>query len=80
MRRWDFVAAYLQGELLDGEVSYCSPPPGFATALVSGEVPLSVATGRYRKIAKLARFVILSRRRRAQQSLLPRTLLGASYE
>ena len=28
MRRWDFVSAYLQGELLDGEVVYCSPPPG----------------------------------------------------
>ena len=23
MRRWDFVAAYLQGELLEGEVCYC---------------------------------------------------------
>ena len=33
MRRWDFVAAYLQGELLDGEVIYCLPPqgPGYAT-------------------------------------------------
>jgi len=33
MRRWDFVAAYLQGELLDGEVVYCLPPqgPGYAT-------------------------------------------------
>ena len=30
MRRWDFVAAYLQGELLDGEVVYCLPPPGYA--------------------------------------------------
>ena len=28
MRRWDFVAAYLQGSLLDGEVVYCPPPPG----------------------------------------------------
>ena len=28
MRRWDFVAAYLQGELLEGEVVYCLPPPG----------------------------------------------------
>ena len=40
MRRWDFVAAYLQGELLDGEVCYCSPPTGFATAVVNGEVQL----------------------------------------
>ena len=29
MRRWDFVAAYLQGELLDDEVVYCYPPPGY---------------------------------------------------
>ena len=28
MRRWDFVAAYLQGELLEGEVVYCLPPSG----------------------------------------------------
>ena len=29
MRRWDFVAAFLQGELLDNEVVYCSAPPGY---------------------------------------------------
>ena len=29
MRRWDFASAYLQGSLLDGEVVYCSPPPGY---------------------------------------------------
>ena len=28
MRRWDFVAAYLQGELQEGEVVYCYAPPG----------------------------------------------------
>ena len=28
MRRWDFVSAFLQGDLEDGEVVYCSPPPG----------------------------------------------------
>ena len=28
MRRWDFVSAYLQGELEAGEVVYCYPPPG----------------------------------------------------
>eukprot|EP00965_Chrysotila_dentata_P054667 1814903-Pleurochrysis_carterae.AAC.1 len=31
MRRWDFVAAYLQGELEPGEVVYCHPPPGYET-------------------------------------------------
>ena len=28
MHRWDFVAAYLQGELLPGEFVWCYPPPG----------------------------------------------------
>jgi hypothetical protein len=28
MRRWDFVAAYLQGELLDNKVVYCFMPSG----------------------------------------------------
>ena len=28
MRRWDFVSAFLQGDLEQGEVIYCSPPPG----------------------------------------------------
>ena len=31
MRRWDFVAAYLQGSLEEGEVIYCSLPPGYTT-------------------------------------------------
>eukprot|EP00965_Chrysotila_dentata_P064921 2152050-Pleurochrysis_carterae.AAC.1 len=31
MRRWDFVAAYLQGELQQGEVVYCHAPPGYDT-------------------------------------------------
>eukprot|EP00965_Chrysotila_dentata_P072632 2399681-Pleurochrysis_carterae.AAC.1 len=29
MRRWDFVAAYFQGELEGGKVVYCRPPPGY---------------------------------------------------
>ena len=29
MHRWDFVAAYLQGSLLEGEVVYCHAPPGY---------------------------------------------------
>jgi hypothetical protein len=33
MRRWDFVAAFLQGELLEEEDVYCSMPPGYATGL-----------------------------------------------
>ena len=28
-RRWDFVAAYLQGELEEDEVVYCHAPPGY---------------------------------------------------
>ena len=40
MRRWNFVAAYLQGELLDDEVVFCSMPSGYATGLDSSN-PLS---------------------------------------
>jgi hypothetical protein len=29
LRRWDFVSAYLQGQLEEGEVVYCSAPPGY---------------------------------------------------
>ena len=29
MHRYDFKAAYLQGDLLDGEVVYCQPPAGY---------------------------------------------------
>ena len=36
MRRWDFVSAYLQGELLEGEVVYCLPPPGHASVGADG--------------------------------------------
>ena len=36
MRRWDFVAAYLQGELLEGEVVYCKAPAGHATKGADG--------------------------------------------
>eukprot|EP00965_Chrysotila_dentata_P105991 3500124-Pleurochrysis_carterae.AAC.1 len=31
MRRWDFVPAYLRGDLEQGEVVYCRPPPGYET-------------------------------------------------
>ena len=31
MRRWGFVSAYLQGELLKNEVVYCQMPPGYET-------------------------------------------------
>eukprot|EP00965_Chrysotila_dentata_P035922 1195624-Pleurochrysis_carterae.AAC.1 len=36
MRRWDFVAAYLQGELEQDEVVYCHAPPGYATPGADG--------------------------------------------
>eukprot|EP00965_Chrysotila_dentata_P043423 1443817-Pleurochrysis_carterae.AAC.3 len=36
MRRWDFVAAYLQGELQSGQVVYCHAPPGYATMGADG--------------------------------------------
>ena len=44
MHRWDFVAAYLQGDLLAGEVVYCSPAPGYATALADGVVHMVPAS------------------------------------
>ena len=36
MRRWDFVSAYLQGSLQEGEVVYCSMPPGHETTGADG--------------------------------------------
>eukprot|EP00965_Chrysotila_dentata_P102997 3399874-Pleurochrysis_carterae.AAC.1 len=36
MRRWDFVAAYLQGDLERDEVVYCHAPPGYATIGADG--------------------------------------------
>ena len=38
MRRWDFVAAYLQGELVGGEVVYCLPPSGYAKSGQDGQL------------------------------------------
>lgn len=40
MRHWDFIAAYLQAQLILDEVVYCSPPPGYSTALVKEQVLL----------------------------------------
>eukprot|EP00966_Prymnesium_polylepis_P079513 1842697-Prymnesium_polylepis.1 len=49
MRRWDFVAAYLQGSLEEGEVIYCSLPPGYETREEYGQtVPNLGADGRPR--------------------------------
>jgi hypothetical protein len=36
MHRWDFTAAYLQGELDPGEAVYCHPPPGYETEGADG--------------------------------------------
>lgn len=40
MRRWDFTSAYLQGTLLDGEVVYCSAPPGYESVDDDGNARL----------------------------------------
>ena len=37
LHRWDFVSAYLQGELEEGEVVYCSAPPGYERTDDDGE-------------------------------------------
>eukprot|EP00965_Chrysotila_dentata_P018883 629419-Pleurochrysis_carterae.AAC.1 len=42
MRRWDFVAAYLQGDLEQDEV-YCHAPPGYATIGADGRPRVSRA-------------------------------------
>jgi hypothetical protein len=36
IRRWDFVSAYLQGSLEDGEVLYCHAPPGYTKKDATG--------------------------------------------
>jgi hypothetical protein len=49
MRRWDFVAAYLQGDLEDGEVVYCSLSPGYENRVDNGNsVPNLGADGLHR--------------------------------
>ena len=40
MRRWNFVAAYLQGALEDGEFVYCLPPKGYSTREVNGKTEM----------------------------------------
>ena len=37
MRRFDFVAAYLQGELEAGETVYCLPPPGYENERIGSD-------------------------------------------
>ena len=37
MRRFDFVAAYLQGELEDGETVYCLPPQGYENERIGSD-------------------------------------------
>eukprot|EP00965_Chrysotila_dentata_P232971 6199295-Pleurochrysis_carterae.AAC.3 len=47
MRRWDFVAAYLQGELQDGEVVYCHASPGYATFGADGRLVYAASRNPY---------------------------------
>ena len=49
MRRWDFVAAYLQGELEEGEVVYCSPPAGYETKKLTDGSTRALCEGRRRR-------------------------------
>ena len=75
MRRWDFVAAYLQGELEPGEVTYCTPPPGYATAVVDGRVrivPLAQGDGVERMcVVTKPVYGMAQAGRRWQRSLFP---------
>lgn len=75
MRRWDFVAAYLQGELEDGEVVYCSALPGWEAAEVDGAVCL-VPSGQGDGIDRLCRverpvYGMAQAGRRWQRTLFP---------
>ena len=73
MRRWDFVAAYLQGSLEQGEVVYCSLPPGYETVEEYGQtIPNLGADGRPRvlRIEKPC-YGMAQAGRRWQRSLFP---------
>ena len=73
MRRWDFVAAYLQGTLEEGEVVYCSLPPGYEHRMEKGvAVPNVGADGRSRvlRIEKPC-YGMAQAGRRWQRSLFP---------
>ena len=71
MHRWDFVAAYLQGELLDGEVVYCELPPGISEHDIPGHRTHD-AQGRARvcQVVKLI-YGMAQAGRRWQRSLYP---------
>ena len=63
MRRWDFVSAYLQGDLLEGETVYCYSPPGYPHTGSDGE----------RQIVKVVRpiYGMAQAGRRWQRTLFP---------
>ena len=64
MRRWDFTAAYLQGALLEGEVVYCLPPPGYTA---DGRI------GKDNRVCKVVKpiYGMTQAGRRWQRSLFP---------
>ena len=65
MRRWNFVAAYLQGELEPGEITYCTMPTGYGI-MGAGEQP------RVRRVEKPI-YGMSQAGRRWQRSPLPRS-------
>ena len=71
MRRWDFVSAYLQGELLDGEVVYCSAPPGHPQTDADG-APVVGSDGRA-QVVKVVKpiYGMAQAGRRWQRTLYP---------
>ena len=71
MHRWDFVAAYLQGELLDGEVVYCELPPGISEHDIPGH-QIHDAQGRAR-VCQVVKpiYGMAQAGRRWQRSLYP---------
>ena len=76
MRRWDFVAAYLQGELEEGEVVYCSPPAGYETKKLADGSTVLCAKGDGDGVARLCKvekpvYGMAQAGRRWQRSLFP---------
>ena len=69
LRRWDFVSAYLQGELLEGEVVYCSLPKGYEE--ITGRS--AIGTDGRPKLVKVVKpiYGMAQAGRRWQRSLFP---------
>ena len=73
MRRWDFVAAYLQGSLEDGEVVYCSLPPGYEHRMENGKPVANLGADGLPRVLRIEKPVygMSQAGRRWQRTLFP---------